>query len=305
MPKNSILLIVNPNADKGRTWRTASDLRPVVDDMGGADWTGTVYPTHAIDLAQQAGEDGYQMVVAVGGDGTVHEVINGLMRVNESMRPQLGVVPMGRGNDFAHSLGISPVAVEALSRLWEGRPRRVDLGLLRDGRGRMEYWNNTLGIGFDATATLRSREIPVLTGFPVYFVAVIQTIMMDNQAPKMIMKVDGEAVEENPLMMVMCNGPREGGGFLVSPESKPDDGVLDCISISQVSRLKMFRLVPEVMRGTHLRFPEICSRTFSKIEINSDRPLYIHTDGEIFAGFGVDVRQISVELLPGAIDVVV
>ncbi len=304
MPKNPILLIVNPNADLGRAWRTASDLRPVVDSLGGADWTGTVYPTHASDLAQQAGEDGYELVVAVGGDGTVHEVINGLMRIEETRRPRFGVVPLGRGNDFAHSLGMNPVAVGALKQIMCGNPKRVDVCSLTDSSGRIEYWNNTLGIGFDAAATIRSRQIPILSGFPVYFVAVIQTIMMDHDAPNLTLIIDGKKIHEKSLMLVMCNGPREGGGFLVSPDSKPDDGMLDCISIEQVSRLKMFRLVPEVMKGTHLRFPEVENRQFKKIELTSDRPLIIHTDGEIYAGFGVDVRQLSVELLPGAITVV-
>src|SRR3990172_6830669 len=101
MPAHRIKIILNPNADLCRAWRSASDLRPIVDEFGGADWSGTVYPTHAIELARQAGEDGYQMVVAVGGDGTVHEVINGLMQLPAEKRPRLGVVPLGSGNDFA------------------------------------------------------------------------------------------------------------------------------------------------------------------------------------------------------------
>ena len=80
MPTHAIRLIVNPNADMGRAWRNAAELRPVIEEFGGADWAGTVYPFHATELARQAAEDGYQLVIAAGGDGTAHEVINGLMQ---------------------------------------------------------------------------------------------------------------------------------------------------------------------------------------------------------------------------------
>ena len=99
-------LIVNPNADLGRAWKTASDLRPIIEEFGGADWSGTVYPTHATELARQAGEAGYDLVVSVGGDGTAHEIVNGLMQVPAEKRPRLGVVPLGSGNDFAHAVGM-------------------------------------------------------------------------------------------------------------------------------------------------------------------------------------------------------
>jgi hypothetical protein len=96
-----VKIILNPMADMHNAWRVANDLRPIINDYGGADWSGTVYPTHATALAQQAGEQGYEMVIAMGGDGTVHEVVNGLMQLPEGKRPILGVVPVGSGNDFA------------------------------------------------------------------------------------------------------------------------------------------------------------------------------------------------------------
>jgi diacylglycerol kinase (ATP) len=305
MPKNPTKLIVNPNADLGRAWRTVADLRSVIETMGGADWTGTVYPTHAIELARQAAEEGYRMVVAVGGDGTVHEVINGLMQVPESQRPCLGIVPLGSGNDFAHALGVELVPSLALQQVLKGEIRQVDVAVIRDDHGRVEYWNNTLGMGFDTSVLLRSRRIPIFSGFPVYFLAVLQTIMKDNEASLLTVNTDNGSMDKNLMMLVLCNGPREGGGFLVSPASRVDDGFLDYVCISQVSRLRMFQLVPEVMKGTHLKFSEVQSGKFQRVEIQSDRPLYIHTDGEIFSGFGTDIHKVSVEILPGALKVVV
>jgi diacylglycerol kinase (ATP) len=304
MPNHTAKLIVNPNADLGRAWRTVADLRPVVEELGGADWTGTVYPTHAIELAQKAAEDGYELVIAVGGDGTVHEVVNGLMRIPLEKRPRLGIVPLGSGNDFAHCVGMAKDAADALRQIMRGSPRRIDICRLQDSRGRIEYWNNTLGIGFDTTVTLRSRRVPLLSGFPMYLAAVIQTILLDNQANQFKIQTESASWEVESLMLVACNGGREGGGFMVSPHSRPDDGILDYVNIKQVSRPRMFRLLPEVMRGTHLRFPEIQSGKFQKMEITAQRPMFIHTDGEIFTGYGMDIRKLSLELIPQALEVV-
>lgn len=304
MPKNKTKMIINPNADLGRAWRQAADLRPVVDQYGGADWTGTVYPTHAIELARQAGEDGYELVISVGGDGTVHEVINGLMQVPEERRPRLGIVPMGTGNDFAYALGIERKPAEAVSRIFTGQPRRVDIGRLVDGSGRVEYWDNALGIGFDATTTIHSRRFTLLHGFIAYFFAVLQTVMLNHDSPRMHIETDHEQWTEKMLMLVLCNGSREGGGFLLAPEAKPDDGVFDYAGIGPVSRLMMLRLIPEVLRGTHGRFSQVRMGRLTCMQLRAESPLTIHTDGEIFSGFGMDVRQLDVEILPGAIEIV-
>lgn len=304
MPNKPIKLIVNPNADLGRAWRTASDLRLLADEYGGADWSGTVYPAHAIELAREAGEAGYKMVVAVGGDGTVHEVINGLMQLPAEKRPHLGIVPLGSGNDFAHAVGVPIEAAAALRKVFTGQARRVGVGVLRDDRGRTEYFDNTIGIGFDATVTIRSRNFGYLRGFLIYFLAVLQTIALNHDAPQLKVKTDGEEWEEPILMLTLCNGGREGGGFAVAPEARLDDALFHYTAVRKVSRPMMLRLLPEVMNGTHGRFSQVRMGVFRTLELESDRPLVIHIDGEIFAGFGGSVQRLSVENLPGAIEVV-
>jgi YegS/Rv2252/BmrU family lipid kinase len=305
MPKHAVKLIINPNADLGRAWRLASDLRPIADEFGGADWTGTVFPTHATELAYQAAEEGYPLVVAVGGDGTAHEVFNGLMRAPAGRRPRMGVVPMGSGNDFAFALGMNNRPEFALREVLTGQSKRLDLGQLEDSHGRREYFGNTMGIGFDATVTIRSRNFTSLQGFPLYLAAVLQTIALNHEAAHMQISGDLESWEDDLLMLVLCNGGREGGGFAVYPGAKTDDGILDYAAIRRVSRPMMLRLLPEVMNGTHGKFPQVRMGHFHHMQIKSDRPLVIHTDGEIYAGFGVDIRQLSIEILPGALEVVV
>jgi diacylglycerol kinase family enzyme len=117
-------------------------------------------------------------------------------------------------------------------------------------------------------------------------------------------ETDQESWEEGTIMLVLCNGPREGGGFMVAPDARPDDGILHYASVCKVSRPMMFRLVPEVMKGTHGKFKQVRMGSFHKMNLTSDRPLYIHTDGETFSGFGTDVRQFSFEILPNALQVI-
>jgi diacylglycerol kinase (ATP) len=302
MRRHNIKLILNPNADMGNAWKLASDLRPIVDEFGGADWAGTVYPTHAIDLAREAALEGYELVIAAGGDGTVHEVINGLMQVPQEQRPRFGIVPLGSGNDFCHAVGIDKPPSEALIQVLNGKPRRIDIGVVEDDLGRREYWDNILGIGFDATVTIRTHTLPIIRGFLMYFIAVMQTIALNHEAPRLHIKTDQETWEEEIMMMVVCNGPREGGGFLVAPDAIVDDGLLHSATICKVSRPMMLRLVPEVMKGTHGRFKQIRMGSLRRLELQADAPLRIQIDGEIFAGFGRDVRELKVEIVPGAIE---
>jgi len=304
MPTHKVKLIVNPNADLGRAWHGAADLRPVVEGFGGADWAGTVYPTHAVELARQAAEQGYELIIAAGGDGTVHEVVNGLMQVPAERRPRLGVVPLGSGNDFSHAIGVDPNPSLAVRQIFTGKPRKIDVGWLKDGHGRAEYWTNAVGIGFDTLVTIHSRRLTLVRGFMIYLIAVVQTILLNHVAPVMEVETDRESWKQSMLMFVICNGSREGGGFLVAPESKPDDGVFNYAGIQNVSRLMMFRLLPEVMRGTHGRFREVRMGQLKQMSLIADRPLYIHTDGEIFAGFGVDIRELTIQIHPAAIEVV-
>jgi diacylglycerol kinase (ATP) len=299
-----VKIILNPMADMGNAWRVARDLRSITEQHGGVDWSGTVYPGHAIELAQQAGEQGYDMVIAMGGDGTIHEVINGLMKVSEEKRPILGVVPVGSGNDFAHGINVSRESTEALTCALDGEASTVDLGLMIDEHGRREYFDNTLGIGFGAVVTIRSHKLPVLRGFLMYLTAVIQTIILDHNPMAMQIETDDQKWEQSVIYLVICNGPREGGGFLIAPEAKIDDGLFHYAMITNVSRAMMFRIVPEVMKGTHGRFKQVRMGTCKKFTLSADRPLYIHADGEIFTGPGTDLRKVSFEILPKALRVV-
>jgi len=270
-----IKLIFNPHADRGRAWDIASTLQAIIEHHGGASWASSEYPTHATELAEQAALEGYDVIAALGGDGTVHEIVNGLMRIPAENRPTLAAVPLGSGNDFSSNVGVQQDVDVAMERVFHGEVKTIDLGQISDATGRTEFWDNTLGIGFN------------------------------HDAPLMKIITDEETIEQNVLMMVLCNGPREGGGFFVAPGALPDDGVLNYAMVESVSRAMMLRLVPEVMRGTHGRFKQVRLGQFRELRLTSERPITIHTDGEVFAGFSSDVQDIHVKILPGELKMIV
>ena len=306
MPRK-VKLILNPMADMGRAWKAANDLRPIVQEFQGEiSWSGTVYPTHAAELAKQAAAEGCDLVIALGGDGTAHEVVNGLMQIPADKRPVMGVVPIGSGNDFAYALGVPQKSDHALVHALKAENvSAIDIGVMTDEHsGRKEYFDNTVGAGFDAVVTIRSHKLPIVKGFLMYLTAVIQTILLNHNPAKIKFQTEHETWDDTVLLTTVCNGGREGGGFLISPDSKIDDGVLQFLNVKKVSRPMMFRLVPEFMKGTHLRFKQTQLGSFKKMTMQSDRPLYIHADGEVFTSFGSDVRNVTFEVLPNALKVI-
>jgi diacylglycerol kinase family enzyme len=215
----------------------------------------------------------------------------------------MGIVPLGSGNDFAHSVGINGNPAESLKQIYTGKPKRIDLGVFEAGNRQREYFDNTFGIGFDATVTIRSHRLTQVRGFLLYLVAVLQTIILNHDAPMMHITTDAETWDEATIMLVVCNGPREGGGFFVAPGAVNNDGILNYTSVCRVSRPMMLRLLPEVMNGTHGRFKQVRMGKLHKLQLQSDQPIIIHADGEIISGFGTDVRTVSIEIVPNALDV--
>ncbi len=295
-----IKLILNPATNHGRSADIAASLHPLIAEHR-IDLCITEHPRQAIEMAGQAGGQGYDLVIAAGGDGTVHEVVNGLMRGSDPHRPSLGILSLGSGNDFAHILGVPDNPLAALQSCINGQPHFLDIGSVQDENGRLEYFNNTIGIGFDAAVTIRTRRMKRIHGFMMYFIATLQTILRNFRPLKLKVTTDRESWEMETIMLTLGNGPREGGGFLVTPEARLDDGILNYASIRQISRLMMLRLVPEVMKGTHARFKQVQMGTCQKMSIISQDSLPIHCDGEIYADFNSSSFKLKIEILPRAL----
>lgn len=313
MPR--IKLIINPWADRGRAADRANALRGLIDEFvarppgGGGpyevQWVGTVYPGQASDHAQEAAEEGYDIVVAVGGDGTVNEVINGLMRIPADERPALGVIPVGSGNDFAHNIGLPDSPGESIRHLFNGGTRLIDVARITDGSGRTAYYGNTAHLGFGGAVAIATRKITLVRGFWIYLLAVLQTIAVNHKPARLRVTLDGEMMADEMALFIVANGPREGGGFHVAPGAQMDDGLLNYVYIRKVTRVVLLRLLPEVMNAAHMRFPQVGGGTARRITIESDRGWPIHTDGEIYGPWEADIRRVEVEVVPASLRVVV
>lgn len=295
-------VILNPWANRGKAIEFEDSILSWFSDYGEVEMALTEGQGHATRLASAAVDDGFDVVVAAGGDGTVHEVINGLVHGDRG-QATLGVVPIGSGNDFAFGSGLLSEPKSAIHAVCTGKPRTVDLARIEDDRGRYLLVNNGIGIGFDATITIQSRTITRIHGFPMYLLAVLQTIALYFQTPRLRLRFDDDVVEQESLLLALGIGPRVGGGFFLTPHAKNNDGMLDSCTVNPIGRLTMLWMLPKVMRGTHVKSKHVTMRRNKYVDISSNLPLPIHVDGEIFAYPADNVRRLTVSCLPAALDV--
>ncbi len=304
-------IIVNPIAGKGFGARAV----PKIEQLFAAhnldfDLVCTTQAQEAISLARQAVLDGYDTVVAAGGDGTYQEVINGMMdanpeaHVNGHVIGNLGILPIGSGSDFSWSVGISPDLETACAQLARGQTRRVDLVRLTvDGETR--YIDNTLGIGFEGVVTVEARKIKYLRGLALYLPTVIKSIFVSLKPARATIEYerDGEVhrLEGAFLMIDVCNGGRAGGSFLISPEAHAGDGLLDLVIVKDIPRLRMLALVPHFLKGTHLKQSEVRLERAQRIVVTSQDRLFAHADGELVC---IAAHHIECEVIPHKLDVV-
>ena len=301
---NDICVIFNPNAKRGRLRCISKALADSFQRIHKLAWLETSSPGEATELARKAGEDRYRCVVAMGGDGTVHEVVNGLMSVAQLHRPALGVIPVGTGNDFAYATGAVSDPQHALRAVLKGKPAPIDVGRIYDDNGRRAFFINSAGMLLDAAINRESQSLRRPPGFLLYFAATIRSLIHYFEPVQMRLTTDGRAVEQSLVLMAVGNGKREGGVFMITPDAKINDGLLDYVTVRSMSRWRMFGILPCVMRGTHGRYKPVTAGQFRTMQVEADRPIPIHLDGELWARREDQVRRIQIEVLPGAIQLI-
>ena len=302
--KMRVKVIVNSRSGRGRGREQTDIIAALGQQYGELDIFPTEYPRHAIELAASAVDEGYDMVAAAGGDGTVHEVVNGLMRGDKAALP-LGIIPIGSGNDLAFGLGIREKAEEAVQRIFTGTPRTIDLARITDENGKSEVCDNNLGIGFDAIVVMRTETITRLHGFPMYFAAVLQTILFYYNTPYLEIKFDGQTVNQRSLFLYGGLGQRGGGGFLLTPDGSWEDNLIDTCLVNPIGRLTMLRMLGSAMKGTHVTSGHVTMRKNRVITVRSSSPMPIQLDGEMFAYPRDNIHEVTVTSLPAAIQIMV
>jgi len=309
MPKYKI--IVNPTSGRGHGEKSIPQIERMLSEYNlDFDLVRTERPWHAVELAKEAALAGYDVVVAAGGDGTANEVLNGLMQAKQvsesaSQREEcaMGILCVGRGNDFAYGMGI-PADLEASCRaLAQNHRRAVDVGKVTGGlypEGR--YFGNGVGIGFDAVVGFEAVKMTHLTGFSSYIVAVLKTVSLYYKAPLAKIEYDGQTITQPFLMISIMNGQRMGGGFFMAPEGKPDDGMFDLCIAREVSRLRLFGLIPHFMQGTQAgQEPITMARTRRVVVTAVEGVLPAHADGETLC---IEGQRLEIELLPSQIKMI-
>jgi diacylglycerol kinase (ATP) len=300
-----LLLIVNPTAGGGTARQAVPSIERMLHEQDMTfDLVYTERPRHATELARQAVSDGYAIVVSVGGDGTSNEVLNGLMQSKQAAEgtAAMGVLCVGRGNDFAFGAGI-PHALEAgCKALSEDHRRTIDVGRvsgesLPEGR----FFGNGVGIGFDTVVGLEAAKLKRLRGFPGYLVAALKTIFLYYHAPRTLIEYGEKTIDQKSLMVSIMNGRRMGGGFMMAPESRIDDGQFDLCIATQVSRLGILALIPRFMKGTQAGRPAVTTGRTERITVTAiEGVLPAHADGETLC---TDGKRLTMEILPGQIEV--
>ena len=299
-------IIVNPTSGRGNGEKIIPALQEGLRKYGvDFDLVRTERPFHAVELARQAAAEGFDVVVAVGGDGTANEVINGLMQVKENgtLQTALGVIGAGRGNDFAYSLGMPADVDEACRVLAQGKQKTIDIGHMRGGLfpdGR--YFGNSLGIGFDAVVTMEALKMTRLSGMASYLVAVLKTVFLYYQAPQIEITYRSELLSLPALMISIMNGQRQGGMFIMSPEAQNDDGLFDLCIVREVRKWRIFTLIPYFFSGAQFGQNEVQFLQTEQVTVTAVRGvLPAHLDGEIVCTEGKELR---VKLLPGQMQAV-
>lgn len=273
-------VVVNPAAGGGRTRRLWPGLRDRLSRLGlDFDVVETTGFGSATAVTRRAVANGRPLMVAVGGDGTVNEVVNGLTDSGGRALATLGVVPTGRGRDVCRNLGVARDPDVAARRLVEGEETRVDLGVAEWGENGRRYFVNAAGAGFDAVVAARAR-VGWGSGTVPYLVAVLGALRAHRSAPATI-RLDGALVWTGPLTAaVVANGAYYGGGMKIAPAADPADGRLDLVVLGDLGRLELLRWLPTVYRGGHLANPKVTTHRGGTVFIDAPTRLPMHVDGE-------------------------
>jgi diacylglycerol kinase (ATP) len=299
-------IIVNPISGRGTGQKAIPQIEQTLHHMQlDFDLSVTERPWHASELALQAAEAGFDPVVSAGGDGTANEVLNGLMqsRIKKGYSPAMGVLCVGRGNDFAFGMGIPPTLELGLQALKQNQRRTIDVGYVEGGmypQGR--YFGNGVGIGFDAVVGFEALKLAPLSGFPSYIVAALKTIFLYFNAPRVEIQLDDQTLNQPALMVSIMNGRRMGGGFMMAPESSSEDGLFDACIVGELTRPGIMKLMPRFMEGTQKGHPAVRFVRTTEITITAkEGSLPAHSDGETLC---TDGKKLSMRIIPQALEII-
>lgn len=297
-------LIVNPVAGAGRTFKKWPHISDLLKSIGlRFEHDITEAPKHAIELARAAVRKGYELVVCVGGDGTINEVVNGLYDSGAIKDVTLGIISTGTGSDYVRTIGIPPYYVDACQRLLNPTKLQVDIGVVEyanNGDQVKRLFVNFAGLGFDAEVVrATTQKYKALGGLPAYLLGLLTTLLCYRNRD-ITLKLDDQVQEKRVCSVVASNGKYGGGSMLVAPDADPTDGLLDVLTIDDLSKPDLLWSLPRIYKGTHLTHPKVTMTRARKVEVESRQRIFLQADGELL---GEAPARFS--LLPSALNIAV
>jgi YegS/Rv2252/BmrU family lipid kinase len=301
MAKIHAKIIVNPVAGVNKaTFRQWPHIRSLLRESGlSFDYQYTEGAGHASELARLAASDGYRFLVAVGGDGTINEVANGLLDSANAGDTTLGIVSTGTGNDFIKSMGIPPDYINACKQVVGTHRSLIDVGLVeyrQNGQKVSRYFINSAGVGFDAEVADGAKHVPAFLGNTVPFVMSLLKTLPTYRNKDVRLNIDGRQETRRVLSVVVSNGAYFGGGMRIAPEAELGDRHLDVITIGDVGKIELLQVFPRVYKGTHITHPKVRMEKAERITIECDRRILLQADGELL-GEG----PVTFQILPAAL----
>jgi diacylglycerol kinase (ATP) len=301
--RGPVVFLVNPasaNGSTGRRWPALHEAARAAGLEGEARLSER--PGHLAELAEEAAGGRAGLLVVVGGDGSVHEAVNGLMRSDRAGEVELAVLARGTGKDFARSLRIPAQPSRALATARDGLVRAIDVGRARfaapDGGRTEAYFANFAGAGISGAIARRANaSSKAMGGHMSFFVATI-TVFFRWRSVEMIAQVDDERRAGRMFEVLAMNGDYTAGGMWAAPDARPDDGRLDVVLIGDVTKTDFVRTFPKIYRGRHLSHPKIELLRGASVRVESKHPLPVVLDGE-----QPGTTPVEFDLIPGALRV--
>jgi diacylglycerol kinase (ATP) len=285
-------IILNPYAGRWKGLQKRDEIEKVMKSVGMEfELVMTEAPNHGVELAYLAAKNGFTPVISAGGDGSVSEVMNGIVAAAQHTQTEpvpLGVLPLGTANDLVVNLGLPPDLQGAAKVIAAGYTRRIDLGEVSawDGSNntiKKRYFDNNSAIGLEPSITLIQQRISWLRGSIRYIVAALMGVVKNPQW-KMHLQWEGGEYNGPATLVTAGNNPLTGGVFYMAPHADPFDGKLNCVYGYMPSRLQILRLLPRTMKagvGNYIEHPAIHEINVSWLKIHTDQPTPMHADGEI------------------------
>ena len=285
-----VKVILNPYANRWKAQQRNNEMESALNTADFAyDLAPTEAPRHGIELAKTAVSEGYDAVIAAGGDGTINEVVNGLLQAAGDGDPlPLGILPMGSANDFSDLLGLPRDLTAAAQLIATGNTRKLDAGRVND-----HFFLNNSALGMEPMVTIESQKIERLSGEMRYVGALIRALIKLKSWPMKI-KWDDGSYEGLGILLSVCNGPRTGG-FPMAPGAELDDGLLDFVFAPAMSKLTLLNVIRKLLKGTHINHPLVTFKRTTQLTVEASLGLPLHADGEIL---GTAVKSITYQILP-------